>query len=256
MKRENLFNRNVSGYDRYRPCYPDGLFKDIIDYSRISSISKLLEIGIGTGQATFPFIQQGCSVTAVESGRHLSDFVMRKYEMYSGFNVINADFMDCAFLGNSFDLIYSATAFHWLDTSKAYVKIFRYLKKKATVALFWNHPFSNRKDDKSNIASQSVYDQFSFFRKNPVEFTEKDCQPRIRELQNFGFENIVAKLYKRTRVLTTDDYIGLLNTYSDHLALKKKTKEAFERKMRTAIDKAGGKISIHDTIDLYLAQKP
>ena len=145
MKRQNLFNKNVSGYDRYRPCYPDGLFKDIIDYSRISSISKLLEIGIGTGQATFPFIQQGCSVTAVESGRHLSDFVMRKYEMYSGFNVINADFMDCAFLGNSFDLIYSATAFHWLDTSKAYVKIFRYLKKKGDGSFVLEPPFFKQK---------------------------------------------------------------------------------------------------------------
>ena len=58
------------------------------------------------------------------------------------------------------------------------------------------------------------------------------------------------------RKLSTDEYIHLLNTYSNHRALEPPLKEAFESEMRNALDEVGGFINIYDTVDLYLAQKP
>ena len=86
------------------------------------------------------------------------------------------------------------------------------------------------------------------------EFDESDCQKRINELERFGFKDVTSKLYHCKRNLTSNEYISLLNTYSDHRALPIKVKNNFEIDMKNAIDEVGGKINIYDTIDLYLAR--
>ena len=165
------------------------------------------------------------------------------------------DFMSCPVEENSCDLIYCATAFHWLPKEEAYPKIMKALKKGGSIALFWNHPFPNRRDDPGNAASQKVYNHFRPSGKKQKEFGEADCMVMAQELVRHGFENVEYRLYKRVRTLDTDEYIHLLNTYSDHRALHPARKEAFESEMRRAVNEAGGTINIYDTIDLYLAKK-
>lgn len=250
------FNEDERNYDRFRPTYPDELFADILHYESIDKNSSALEIGIGTGQATEPILQTGCKVTAVELGDRLSSFVNEKFRKYHNFDVINADFMTLPIEPNAHDLVYCATAFHWLPMETGYGKVKRILKHGGTVALFWNHPFPNRLEDQSNLVNRRVYDKYRPSEKEVVEFCEKDCERRIRELKRFGFEEVKAKLYHRVRTLSSDAYLALLNTYSDHRALDAKIKDAFEKEMKTSIDEIGGKINIYDTIDLYLARKP
>lgn len=249
------FNEDEINYDRYRPTYPEELFRDIINYSSTDGKSNSLEIGIGTGQATKSILQTGCCVTAIELGDKLSNFVRNKYRKYSNFNVTNADFMTLPLKPNTYDLVYCATAFHWLPLEEGYRKVHDILKYGGTIALFWNHPFPNRKDDISNKVNRHVYDKYRPTDKEIIEFKEKDCERRTSELMQFGFKDVETKLYHRVRTLTSDSYIALLNTYSDHRALDAKTKAAFEAEMKTSLDEIGGKINIYDTIDLYLARK-
>ncbi|MCH5257976.1 MAG: hypothetical protein J1D87_11835 [Lachnospiraceae bacterium] len=61
MELRRSFNEDAVNYDTYRPEYPNELFEDIISYSQIGQGSNLIEIGVGTGQATLPFIQLGCN---------------------------------------------------------------------------------------------------------------------------------------------------------------------------------------------------
>lgn len=250
------FNEDAYNYDKFRPSYPEELFSDIINYSDISLNSEALEIGAGTGQATVPVLESGCDVTAVELGENLTRFIRNKLRSYKNFNVINADFMEYPIKAEVFNLVYCATAFHWLPQKEAFIKIKNILQHRGTIALFWNHPFPNREDDISNIASRKVYDKYRPTNKKMAEFSENDCQNYISALKAFGFKDINCKLYHRKRTLTTDEYISLLNTYSDHRALPVEIKSSFEADMRIAINGAGGKINIYDTIDLYLARKP
>ncbi|HBZ41606.1 MAG: methyltransferase [Firmicutes bacterium GWF2_51_9] len=249
------FNENADNYDEFRPTYPDELFSDIINYSGIGNTSKVLEIGIGTGQATPPILETGCHVTAIELGDSLAKFTKEKFGAYNNIEIINIDFMEYTLEEDRFDLIYCATAFHWLPREEGYRKVKEALRENGTIALFWNHPFPNRKDDISNVVNRRVYDKFRPSDKDIIEFSEHDCQKRILELERFGFRDIQAKLYQGVRTLTTDAYISLLNTYSDHRALDIEIKSAFETEMRNALDEIGGKINIYDTIDLYLARK-
>ncbi|MGL5379896.1 class I SAM-dependent methyltransferase [Clostridium sp.] len=249
------FNEDGKNYDKYRPTYPKELFLDIINYTEISIDCKALEIGIGTGQATLPFLELGCKVTALELGDNLTRYVEDKFSNYKNFDVINADFMEYPIETNNFDLVYCATAFHWLPLEEGYLKVKNVLKDNGAIALFWNHPFPNRQDDISNIANKKIYDKYRPSDKVIVEFSKNDCQKHIDELERFGFKDITSKLYYRQRTLTSEEYISLLNTYSDHRALPMEIKNDFELDMKKAIDEVGGKINIYDTVELYLARK-
>ena len=51
------FNEAPEEYDRLRPEYPDKLSVDVLQYSALDKTKEALEIGIGTGQATLPFLK-------------------------------------------------------------------------------------------------------------------------------------------------------------------------------------------------------
>lgn len=93
---------------------PDALMQDVIESFHAGTQSRIMEIGIGTGQATQPILDTGCDLTAVELGENLARFVRGKFKQAPRFQVILGDFMELELAENSWDGIYSATAFHWL----------------------------------------------------------------------------------------------------------------------------------------------
>ena len=255
MDLRKTFNDDVCNYDEARPNYPDELFETIFNYSKLPEKSPVLEIGIGTGQATLPFLQKNMSVSAVELGDRLAAYCKGKFAKYKNFSIINDDFLKVALPENAFDLVYSATAFHWIDEKQGFEKIHKLLRSGGAVALFWNHPFVSRESDITNLASCEVYRKYRPAQKAIREFSSTDTLRYVGLLEKYGFKDIETKLFKRIRTLSTEEYLNLINTYSDHRAQPEKIRREFERDMKKAIDNAGGKINIYDTIDLYLAKK-
>lgn len=254
MDLRKTFNENEYNYDKARPDYPNELFEDIFNYVNLSESSNVLEIGIGTGQATLPFLNKGCTVTAVELGDKLAKYCQQKFAQFDNFDILNSDFVEAILPENHFDLIFSATAFHWIPKNSGYAKIKSLLKSDGSVALFWNHPFVSNTSDETNLASMAVYKKYRPDDKTPTEFDISKCQEQVKKLKKYGFTDINPKVYMRIRTLTSEEYVNLIKTYSDHNALPEEVRNAFEKAMKQAIDDAGGKINIYDTIDLYLAK--
>ena len=121
---EWTFNTVYKEYDKWRPTYVKQLYKDIFSYKEINASSNALEIGIGTGQATIPILEKGCLLTAVEYGDELSKYTKQKFSGYENFDVVNVKFEDFECEDNSLDLIYSASAFHWVPEEIGYRKVF------------------------------------------------------------------------------------------------------------------------------------
>lgn len=250
------FNEDPQNYDQLRPTYTAELFEDIIHYSELTDSKSALEIGIGTGKATLPFLKTGCKVTAVELGKNLAEYVKQKFSEFSNFEVMNLDFEQYTAEGNTYDLIYSATAFHWIPQELGLTKVYRLLAPGGTIALFWNHPFVGRDDDKLHQAIRKAYAKYRPPEKKLTEFDESSLKPYTDTLSAYGFKEVRAKIYRQTRQLNAQEYISLLNTYSDHRALEIEVKAGLEHDIALSIDKFGGLITIYNTIDLYLAKKP
>lgn len=255
MDKQFTFDENAENYDKWRPVYCKELFDDIIQYSGLNKYKKAIEIGIGTGQATKPFLMTGCSVTAVELGKNLVEYSQQKFKEYKNLNICNTSFEEFECNDSSIDIIYSATAFHWIPEDIGYPKVLRLLKDNGTIALFWNKPFAAREDDPLHQKIQKIYQKY---RPSDARIIEHDCAryKKISEtIQSYGFRDLEMKLYHQTRKFSAHDYICLLNTYSDHRSLPERTKQLFENEIENAIMESGNVLNIYDTMDLYMARK-
>ncbi|MBS4536673.1 class I SAM-dependent methyltransferase [Clostridium sp. D2Q-14] len=255
MDKRFTFNEDVKNYDKWRPSYCKELFNDIIQYSELNQNKKAVEVGIGTGQATKPFLVTGCDVTAIELGKNLAEYSKEKFKEYKNFSVYNTSFENFEFNDNSFDILYSATAFHWIPEDIGYPKVLNLLKNNGTLALFWNKPFIKREDDLLHQKIQSIYQKYGF---SDTKFIENDTaryNKISKTIQSYGFRDLEVKLYHQTRVFNSSGYISLLNTYSDHIIMETSTKELLYSEIKNAILENGNILTVYDTIDLYLARK-
>ncbi|SHO52530.1 class I SAM-dependent methyltransferase [Anaerocolumna xylanovorans] len=249
------FNEDVLNYDRMRPTYVKELYEDIIQFSNLDSKKNALEIGIGTGQATLPFLSTGCKLTAVELGEDMAEFTKEKFAKFHNFDVIHSDFENVNLKNDNYDLIYSATAFHWIPQEVGYSKVLNFLKSGGVMALFWNHP--SRTENELDFAMQEVYNKYrSIYNSTVHKFSEEKCLEIAETIRKYGFVDVEYKLYHQTRFFDAPQYMSLLNTYSDHRARQEETRILIESELSNAINNFGGKIDIKDTIDLYLARKP
>ncbi|SDF80683.1 Methyltransferase domain-containing protein [Fontibacillus panacisegetis] len=255
MDKRLTFNEEVENYEKWRPTYCDELFKDIIEYSHIEQGKKAIEIGIGTGQATRPFLETGCELTAIELGKDLAEYSKLKFLDYKNFTVCNTAFEDFECPNGSIDIIYSATAFHWIPEQIGYPKVSKLLKTGGTLALLWNRPFVSRENDELHQNIQRIYQKYRPSSTQIMEYDTERYEGRKKTIQAYGFREIVFKLYHLTRTFSSSDYIDLLNTYSDHRTMPSTTKVLFENEIKEAILRFGDVLYVYDTIDLYLAKK-
>lgn len=257
MNRKYLFDEVVLNYDKRRANYGIQLFHDIMDYSGITADKSIIEVGCGTGKATGFFLKTGCSVTAVELGKNLSLYTKRKYKNYSNLKVIQSSFEDYECNDNKFDMLYSATAFHWIPPEIGYKKSYRIIKDGGTLALFWSKSSLNNKNDLLYRKIQSIY--YKLLPQLGSDETKNNQASRYpiikKQIAEYGFVDFQFHLYHNIRAMTGEEYVELLDTYSDHRALDKIIRVPLYNSIKAAIEESGNELIINDTVDLYLARK-
>lgn len=253
---EWTFNTQANKYEKMRPGYVSELYEDIFKFIPIDKFSIVVEIGIGGGQATLPFLRTGCRLTAVEYGENLAELCRHKFKEFPKFSAITTKFEDFEYESNVCGLIYSASAFHWIPEKIGYTKVFDMLKSGGVLARFANHPYKDKGREEIHDALQKIYSVYLPSTHEPHEYSEDDSKKLADIAQKYGFVDIRHKVYHRTRSFTAKEYTLLLGTYSDHIAIEETTRKKFFSEIEKAINDLGGQITIYDTIDLELARKP
>lgn len=257
---EWTFDTVATTYEKLRPGYVAELYKVLLNYIFIDENSNVVEVGSGGGQATTPILKTGCRLTAVEYGQHFSELLKEKFMEYQKFSVITDKFENTEFDENSVDLVFSASAFHWVPEKIGYEKVFTMLKSGGAFARFANHPYRDKANPLLSAEIDEIYDEYynKFHNKKRevlTEYTEEQAKDRALIAARYGFTDIQYHLFYRDRVFSAKEYIELLGTYSDHIAIEEPIREKFFSKIEEAINRHGGTITIHDTIDLQLARK-
>ena len=258
---EWTFDTAASAYDKFRPGYVDELYKMIFDYTSLNDASNAVEVGIGSGQATLPFLKTGCRLTAVEYGEKFSELCKEKFKDYPNFSVVTNKFENESFADNMYDLVYSATAFHWVPEEVGYSKVFSMLKSGGAFARFANHPYRDKGnlplcEEMDNIYAKYYYQYYNKKQEIPTEYGEEQALSLSDIAGKYGFVDIKCALFHRTRTFSAGEYCTLLGTYSDHIAIEESVRKEFFSKIEEAINAYGGSITIYDAIDLQLARKP
>ena len=259
--KEWTFNTVAGIYEKIRPGYPDELYQALFAYCPLDASGRAVEIGIGGGQATPPVLETGCELTAVEYGGLLAQQCREKFSDYPRFSVITGRFEDASLPDGSFDLVYSASAFHWVPEEIGYPKVFRILKPGGAFARFANHPYQAKDNPDLFREIQQAYAEYyyPYYKKQPKtpgEYTEEQAAARAKLADKYGFSDTRYMLFYRTRTLTAAEYRMLIGTYSDHITIEESIRERFFDAIEDTIVRYGGFISIFDTLDLQLARKP
>ena len=254
------FDTAVSNYDKMRPGYVDEIYQAIFKYVPIDENSNVVEVGSGSGQATLPVLKTGCKLTAVEYGENFSELLKSKFKAFPKFSVVTGKFEEVSLEEDAFDLIFSATAFHWVPEKEGYEKVYRMLKKGGAFARFANRPRNCQNEPELGEEIQELYNEYYNKQHNIKSgtkkwFTEEDAKAISLIPEKYGFTDIKYFLFYRERVFTASEYTKLLGTYSDHIAIEESVRKEFFSKIEDAINRHGGTITISDTLDLELARK-
>jgi SAM-dependent methyltransferase len=243
------FDRVAPLYDEARPGYPEALFDDVVSLSGVPPGGRILEIGCGTGQATVPLARRGYRILCVELGENLAAVARRRLVVYPQVEVRTGAFEDWPAEVGAFDLVTSATAFHWIDPKVAYPKAAQALRSGGAIALFWNEHVHSDESEGFFEAAQEVYrreapeifDDDEDYKGPPRPEEVPDKTGEIEESDLFG--RVKVRKYRWEATYDAGSYIRLLNTYSSHRDLDSTARERLFLGIAELIDaEFGGRI--------------
>jgi SAM-dependent methyltransferase len=265
---------DVAGeYDLFRPRYPRALFDELRDVVGISEDSRILEVGSGPGVATEEMVSRGWSVLAVEPGPQLARVARGKFADQR-FAVEVSTFDDWDPLGRHFDLVLSATAYHWVAPEVRWTKAAQVLDDGGYLALATNevddrgtfHDFAVATRDLRR--SYGVVDEVEAMTierlRTMVEESGGDIGGLWEALSQQGtdvragelFTTPDVRFYRWSATYSTSEALGLLATYSWFLVLEPSRRSALLERLATIIDADfAGQLTRHYVTVLAMAAR-
>ena len=200
------FGEDAARYHRARPTYPPELFAQL-------SGPRILEIGPGTGQATLPLTSLG-DVTAVELSPELAA-IARSHAPDA--RVVVANFDEWPLPAEPFDLVVSATAFHWLDPATRMSRCAAALRPGGALAVISTHHVAGG-SEAFFVDVQECYERWDPATPPNLRLSKADDVPREFDDSDL-FEEPEFFRYEWEQAYDTEAYVDLLLTYSNHIAL-------------------------------------
>jgi SAM-dependent methyltransferase len=258
LARARTFDEIAELYDRARPYYREELFDDLFEYAGIApNESRVLEIGSGTGRATEPLARRGAEVVGIELGANLARIARQKLARFPRVKIITANFETWEPDG-LFDIVFAATAWHWIDPRRRYALAAHALKPHGVLAFAQaTHAFPSDVDP-FFLEVQEAYVAIGMpwsgeWPPPPPEELPDSCS----EIEASGlFEDVQAIRSLWTTEYDADSHVALMRTASDHRLIEEAKREWLFSEMRKMIARRpGGRITKHELMILHLARK-
>ncbi|WP_150266026.1 class I SAM-dependent methyltransferase [Paenibacillus tepidiphilus] len=138
MDSKEKFSNRVDSYVKYRPSYPDEAVDYLYDIAGVRSVSKISDIGSGTGILSKLLLERGSYVMAVEPNEAMRAAAEQELESYPNFQSIPGSAEATGLPDHSVEFIVCAQAFHWFDRCAAQAEFRRILQPGGKVILLWN----------------------------------------------------------------------------------------------------------------------
>jgi SAM-dependent methyltransferase len=223
-------------YDAARPLYPAQVFDDLVDLAKLTAGSRILELGPGTGQATFQLAKRGFRVVGVELGEGLAALAQRKLADFPDVEIVTATFEAWEPSSGGFDAVVAFTAFHWIDPDAHYAKTARLLREGGVLAVVSTKHVLEPGGDPFWAEVQDDYDAV-------VPSDENRPPPRPEEVADLSDEidgsglfcTIAVRRYLWDVSYDAQTYVELLDTASGHRAMPKAQRQELYSRIRARI---------------------
>jgi SAM-dependent methyltransferase len=254
------FDKVAEIYDRVRPSYPAELFSDMLAYVGAPEGSRLraLEVGPGTGQATASLLERGIEVTAIELGANLAALLREKFREDARLTVVNAPFEEAAVERRAYDLVTSATAFHWVDPAIRWLKARDALRPGGAVAIIETNQI------RSDVDRRFFDDLHPIILKHRPdeqwndELPGEDVTPPLyKDLDASGlFTDVALRRYRWDQTYSTAQYADLTRSYGSTGTMEPGPREAMIAEICELVDRRyGGAVTRPLVVTLTLGRK-
>jgi SAM-dependent methyltransferase len=241
--RRVTFEEVADLYNESRPSYPDELIEDIIQLSNLKPDGHVLEVGCGPGNATILFAQRGYKLLGVELGERLAQYARQRCASFPNTTIVQSAFENYEVPSHSFDLAFSAEAFHWIPPEIGYPKLMNSLKETGSIALFWHLDIDPQTEWSKAIDElfQKIAPQFDNPQKSyTFEWLTGIIKQNFRE--HCGIDEVTVKPYDWSEMLSADTYIKRMRTYSSHREMSEELRTKLYTEIRNVINDFGGHI--------------
>lgn len=261
-ERARSFDAWAGDYDRYRPSYPEELFREISIRLGLPRVPHVVDLGAGTGRASLTMAGLGWRVTAVEPGKPMLD-VLRAQAANQGLVLatVQATAEATGLDPASADLATAAQSFHWFDQVAAVTEMARIVKPGGGVAVFWNVRDTQRS---SFVADYHDLLQREFGEADTGQYLQagrETGRERTQEaLENAsGFDAPELAELQHDAQMTADDFVGMAFTASYVRALSGQDQERFRAELTALLTRhglnTGHPFTVPYRIDLWTARR-
>jgi SAM-dependent methyltransferase len=244
-RRKESFDAAASDYAQYRSGYPDEVVDDVVASSRLHPGSRVLEIGCGTGQLTVPLARLGVELVAVELGPNLAAIARDNLAEFPGARVEVIGFEEWRLPAEPFDVVVSASAFHWIDPEVGFAKAALALRPGGVLTIVHAHHVKGGTpgffaDTQPYYLRWGLSDD-PFFEPTAPE----DAPAMFPELEERSeFEVVHRHRFEIPRDHTADSYVGWLRTDSLVSSLAPLSRQGFLDGIQKLIEtKYDGRVS-------------
>ncbi|MBI5393445.1 methyltransferase domain-containing protein [Candidatus Woesearchaeota archaeon] len=213
QQQARTFEKISNLYDKARTSYPPQLINDIIAYSGIKQNGMILDVGCGTGQATFLFAQRDYNVVGLDAGQEMVTIAIGKCSSFPKVSFKVGTFEEIEFPDSSIDIIASGMAWHWINPEVAEKKTYEILRNGGTLALFWSHQQKEKSDFVKAVGN--VLDKYGGIERGPAGSRVKQISDNLYERLKLNklFTSVEMREYNENIEFSKERYLNLIISY-------------------------------------------
>jgi SAM-dependent methyltransferase len=246
-------------YQRARPEYPGELYDELVRLAGLRSGDRLLEIGCATGKATIPLAQRGFRITCVEIGPKLAAEGRRNLAGFRDVEVILTAFEtwrppDAV----GFDLVFAATAWHWIDPAVKYRRTWELLRPAGHLAFWTAAQVFPAGGDTFFRDIQPIYDEIGESLPPGATWPQPGQLPdATAEIRDSGlFEQVAVRHFDWEVSYSAGEYIHLLDTFSGHIVMDAWKRDRLYGEIRRRLaERHDGRVRRHWGAVLHVARR-
>jgi len=254
-KIKTTFTKISKLYNRARIGYPQLLIEDIIKFSELKEGDRVLDAGCGTGQATILFAKKSFKILGLDLGKEMIDTAIKNHNESPDVSFMVGSFEETDLNDNSFNLIISAMAWHWIPEETRNQKARRILKKDGSLALIWSWQQKRSSQFVSEVSM--ILDRFGGMESGPAGSRVERIANNVKKelIQGKFFATIESKEYYEQIKFNKERYLDLVLSYGWVQNLSEKNRNSLVEELKKLFNRYQEPINIPYKHQLILAKK-
>jgi SAM-dependent methyltransferase len=242
-QRKIWYSEIADAYNKTRPRYPQQLINRVVKLAELPSNAKILEIGCGPGIATVPFAEFGFAMLGLEPSQQACQLARQNCATYPSVEIRNQTLEEWELEADKFNAVLAATSFHWVSPEIRYQKTAAALKDKCALILLWNEVVLPQ--DEVYLVLHEVYQNQA---PSLAEYHAKQRANQAESIKELGqniidsglYEDLIYEQLVSQITYSIEDYLALLQTYSEYIALDEQKRTSLLASLREALEKNCG----------------